>query len=424
MFPRCSAATLAALAIAVVLPGQAAATFDEPIPLSEAGQEANSPQLAVDTGGDGVFTWLRWDGANWRAQARARSATGALSPVQTLSSSGREAALPRVAVDADGDALFAWSRYDGANYRVQVRARTAAGALSSVQTLSASGQSSFVQDVAVDADGDAIVLWSTSGNLVQARARSAAGVLSPVQDLNVPGPIVPQPQLGVDADGDAVFAWLHWDGSTNRVQARARSAAGTLGPVQTLSAIGEQATAPELAVESDGDALFTWSAGDRIQARKRTAAGTLGSVQTVGPAGLATDVPQVAIDADGDAVFAWLRSDGANWRVQARGRTKAASLSAVRNLSAPGLDAGWPRVDVDAGGDAVVSWQRIDHGDVTVVQARPRAAAGTLSAVQTLSDGEAAAELPQVAVAPGGDTMVTWQGFVGANTRIQAAAGP
>jgi hypothetical protein len=337
---------------------------------------------------------------------------------------GRDAGQPLVAVDPDGDAVFAWSRYDGANYRVQVRARTAAGALSSVQTLSPSGQSSFVQDVAVDADGDATVLWSNSNNLVQARARSAAGVLGPVQDLNVPGPIGPQPQLGLDADGDAVFAWLHWDGSTNRVQARARSAAGTLAPVQTLSAIGEQATAPELAMESDGDALFTWSAGDRIQARKRTAAGTLGSVQTVGPAGLATDVPQVTIDADGDAVFAWLRDDGANWRVQARRRTSGSSLSAVRNLSAPGLDAGWPRVDVDAGGDAVVSWQRIDHGDVTVVQARQRAADGTLSAVQTLSDGEAATELPQVAVAPGGDAIVTWQGVVGANTRIQAATGP
>jgi hypothetical protein len=424
MFPSRSAATLAALAIAVVLPGQAAATFDEPFPLSEAGQEANFPQLAVDTGGDAVFTWVRWDGANWRAQARARSAAGALSPVQTLSSSGRDAGSPHVAVDADGDAIFAWERYDGFNYRVQVRARTAAGVLSSVQTLSPPGQSSFVQDVAVDADGDAVVLWSTSGNLVQARARSAAGVLSPVQDLNVPGPIGPQPQLGVDADGDAVFAWLHWDGATNRVQARARSAVGTLGPVKTLSAIGEQATAPELAVESDGDALFTWNAGDRIQARKRTAAGTFGSVQTVGPVGLATDVPQVAIDADGDAVFAWLRYDGANWRVQARGRANGGSLSPVRNLSAPGLDAGWPRVDVDAGGDAVVSWQRIDHGDVTVVQARQRTPGGALSAVQTLSDGEATAELPEVAVAPGGDAVVTWQGVLGANTRIQAATGP
>jgi hypothetical protein len=88
MFPSRSAATLAALAIAVVLPGQAAATFNEPIPLSEAGQEANFPQLAIDSGGNAVFTWVRWDGTNWRAQARAQSAAGALSPVRTLSSSG------------------------------------------------------------------------------------------------------------------------------------------------------------------------------------------------------------------------------------------------------------------------------------------------------------------------------------------------
>ena len=49
---------------------------------------------------------------------------------------------------------------------------------------------------------------------------------------------------------------------------------------------------------------------------------------------------------------------------------------------------------------------------------------GTLSAVQTLSDGEFTGELPQVAVAPGGSALVAWQGFDGANVRIQAAAGP
>jgi hypothetical protein len=293
-----------------------------------------------------------------------------------------------------------------------------------VQTLSPLGQTSFVQDLAVDADGDAVVVWVDTNNLVQARARSAAGVLGAVQDLNVTGPVIPLPRLGMDADGDAVFTWRHWDGATGRVQARARSAAGVLGPVQTLSAADENAIRAEVAVESDGDAIFTWSEGDSIQARRRTAAGTLGSVQTIGPAGLAADEPQVAIDADGDAVFAWLRTDGANWRVQARRRTQSGSLSAVRYLSGAGQDASLVRVAVAAGGAAVVSWRRVDHPDVNVVQARRRAVDGTLSAVQTLSDADWTAELPQVAVAPAGDAIVTWQRFDGANMRIQAASGP
>jgi hypothetical protein len=147
-------------------------------------------------------------------------------------------------------------------------------------------------------------------------------------------------------------------------------------------------------------------------------------VQTIGPAGLSASEPQVAIDADGDAVFAWLRSDGANWLVQVRARAKDASLSAVRAFSAPGQDASFARVAVDANGGAVVSWQRVDHGEIAVVQARHRTSAGALSAVPTLSDGVWAAELPQVAVAPGGGAIVTYQHFDGANVRIQAATGP
>ena len=181
---------------------------------------------------------------------------------------------------------------------------------------------------------------------------------------------------------------------------------------------------PFVAVESDGDALLTWSEFDRIQARRRAAAGTLGSVQTIAPAGLSADEPQVAIDADGDAVFAWLRSDGGNLRVQGRRRANGGSLSAVRYLSGAGQDASFPRMGVDASGAAVVSWKRLDHADVSVVQARRRTADGALSAVQTLSDADLTADVPQVAVAPGGAATVTWQGSDGANTRIQAAAGP
>jgi hypothetical protein len=87
-------------------------------------------------------------------------------------------------------------------------------------------------------------------------------------------------------------------------------------------------------------------------------------------------------------------------------------------------DASFARVAVDSAGVAVVSWQRVDHADVTVVQARRRAVDVSLSAVQTLSDGDFTAEMPEVAVAPGGSAVVAWQSSDGASSRIWAAPGP
>ena len=126
--------------------------------LSASGQSA-LPQVAVDADGDAVFTWTRFDGTNDRVQARARSAAGALSDVQDLSDPGHNAGYPQVAVDADGDAVFTWRRSDGANAPGRGADPLRRGRPEPLTTLSDPGQSAFLPQVAVDAEGDALVAW-------------------------------------------------------------------------------------------------------------------------------------------------------------------------------------------------------------------------------------------------------------------------
>ena len=63
-----------------------------------------------------------------------------LSPIQTLSAGGQDAENLQLALDATGDAVLVWQRSDGANVRIEARARRAAGVLGPVRTLSAAGQ--------------------------------------------------------------------------------------------------------------------------------------------------------------------------------------------------------------------------------------------------------------------------------------------
>ena len=73
------------------------------------------------------------------AQGRARSAAGALSPVQTIRTG--EVLSSQVAVDSDGDAVFSWRRNDGSNYLAEARTRSATtGALGPLAPLSAPGR--------------------------------------------------------------------------------------------------------------------------------------------------------------------------------------------------------------------------------------------------------------------------------------------
>ena len=418
-----NAAVLAATAVAAPV---AEGAWGLPFNLSAAGQDASEPHVAVDADGDAVFGWTRFDGSTTLAQVRTRTAAGTLSAVQNLSGEGGAASEAEVDVDDGGDAVFTWVRSAGANETVQARARTAGGALSAVQNLSAPGEGAFDAQVAVDDDGDAVFVWARvdGGNTrIQARARSAEGVLGPIETLSGAG--ATEPQVAVDSDGDAVFAWLRFNETLSTLQARALSNAGVLGPVQNVSGDNAEASEPEVAVDSDGDAVFAWSrlgVSDRIQARSRSSAGLLGAVQNLSDPGQSASEPEVALEAGGRAVFAWVGFDGASDRIQARTRSAAGNLSAIGNISTAGQSASEPQVEVDSGGDAVFAWLRL--GPRNRIQARTRSASGVLGTVETLSSAGEDASEPDLAAGADGTAVGTWVRSDGANDRIQGAAGP
>lgn len=454
---------LLGLLIAVLVPAGADAAFTAPFFYSPAAQSSTQHDVALDASGDAVAVWERFDGANDRVEARARSAAGVLGTVQTLSVAGQDASFPKVAVDAGGDAVVVWARKDGSGpcgsggcVRIQARARSAAGVLGPVLTLSPPGQNAHEFDVALDADGDAVAVWNrsdgTSGSCcrrIQARPISAGGVLGPVQVLSAGSQNADTPKVAVDADGDAVVVWQRFDGTSVRIQARARSAGGTLGAVLILSPAGHSASAPRVAVDSVGDALVVWQRPDgtgpcgingcpKIQGIARSAGGTLGPVLTLSNTPRGGSSPEVAVDADGDALVVWEHLDattncfgGGCDVIQARARSAGGALGAVLTLSTSGQDAGFPQIGIDSDGDAVAAWQRFD-GTNFRAQARTRAAGGALGPVQTPSPAGHNIVDPQVDAAAGGTTLASWersdglgQCFGGSScNRVEAAKGP
>ena len=124
---RAATAALLASLLGLIFAAAALGVWTTPVTLSPSGADAAEADVAVDEDGDAVFAWERSDGTNIRIQARARSAAGALSPVQTLSQAGRDATEPDVAIDDNGDAVIAWERSDGTNMRIQAVARSEPG---------------------------------------------------------------------------------------------------------------------------------------------------------------------------------------------------------------------------------------------------------------------------------------------------------
>jgi hypothetical protein len=398
------------------------------------------PSVAVDSEGDATFAWILADG---RVQTRTRSATGALSGVQTLSAGGTaipEAAAVDVDVDADGDAVFSWVSVNTAGSPVILtRARSRTGTLSARQTVATVPDAPEPElwaldygapDVAVDTDGDAVVVWSQDGvnrTISKARARTRTGTLRPVQTIsnNTEGASALFAKVEMQPNGGAVFAWEQTTPTvTSQIQTRTRSATGTLGPIRALS--GVEAALPQLAVDGDGDAVFAWQrkgpAVTQVETRSRSAAGALSPVQALSSATVNAAEPRVGVDADGDAVFAWEAPDATTGKFAIHGRTRSAAgaLGPVRVLSGTAADAHDGEVGVAADGTAVFAWRR-NPGTGDVVESRTLSPTGTLGAVQDVGTSPEPLSL-RVAVGANGKAVAAW---LDPNVkRIGAAFGP
>ena len=82
--------------------------------------DANLPQISMNTSGSAVTIWekidelndnriqaSRWNGSSWSALP------------DTLSDGGQNAYTPQISIDANGNAIAVWRRFDGSNYRIQ-----------------------------------------------------------------------------------------------------------------------------------------------------------------------------------------------------------------------------------------------------------------------------------------------------------------
>jgi hypothetical protein len=281
--------------------------------ISPTGQVTQNPQVAVDSSGNAIVIWEQFDGSNWRTMSRRRSSGGTFGSTKTLSASGQDASVSRVATEPNGDAIVIWLRYDGSVNRVQARTVSSTDVVGATQNISGTTSYASQPQVDVDLDGDATIVWRQSdgaNDRVLARHRAPAGTLSSTQTLSGSGANANAPAVAVDDNGDAVVVWDR----LGQVQLRARTVSGTLSSVQYVTSTGT-ASGQEVAVDSTGNAVIVWHRNDgtgvRTEARRRTSGGTLQPITPLsGYHAVDVGSPQVAGTSAGGATALWLRNDG------------------------------------------------------------------------------------------------------------------
>ena len=303
----------------------AAGSFSAQTTLSLPSEYTGAPRVAIDSSGDAVVTWTKQD-APPAVRVATRPAGRGFTLADAIPVPGDFALETAPAFVGEGELILTWAEGNGEAVVVKMATgATGATTFSSPVELSAPDSEAFELEIAADKDGDAVVVWSLHENgnsAVQATARSGrAG------DFGTPVQISPgygqerSPSVAMAADGEATVVWST-QFPEQAVESASWSPARGYSQVEQLSPAGADGTEPAVASNASGDTLVSWGANGSIQAAAKPAGAEFGAAVTVSTPGsvpapavaMAPDnssplgrmrAPAVAIAPDGNGVSAW-----------------------------------------------------------------------------------------------------------------------
>jgi hypothetical protein len=397
--------------------------------------------LAVNRQGLGLVVWSQQAGGQTLLRARWLDGT---DTGLTLSTEG-DAGAPRLAFDAAGNALAVWAQHSHAvagrttvwacGYSAQTGRWGAAQQLSS----DAAG-SAHLPDLALDAAGNAVVVWhQDDGSATHfdgwiAQYAAASATWSGPHQFTDGGNSAFGVRVALNPAGVGVLAWqqLRGDGSASYSQpvdiaVRNLSTAGAWGAQRLANA--NSAGQPQAAyvygqlgisVNAAGNAALVWS--QRLQphlpmavaaALFQPASGWQAASTITRDLTEDSQSPQVALDAAGNAIVVWQQQTdygaygGANRFVVGSGWGTAGYFVDSR-LG----DAAAPSLAIDSQGNASVAWFRWSAGNaVDVMLNRYLAGSGWAQAQVFAPVGTASTLMrvpPSVAANASGQTLLLW----------------
>jgi PKD domain len=376
-------AVLAVVAATLLLGASAAGApgWGTPVQIST-GERALGPELAINAGDDGLVVWDQEVGSvcptepaslscTHIVEASTRSGGGPWSAPVEISRPGI-GALPTAALNDAGSAVIAWVHDIGRDRVLQATYRTGAtGAFPEPNDISEASLQVVSHETALDAAGDAVVVWAERAQDVFAayaavRSSVTGGWGAPMKLSGAAG-VVGGPDLAVAPSGRAEVAWVDAANVVRVVQGDLVS--GTWGAVATPSGSGgPPKRSPRIATNSLGDVAVVWLAGESTAGAPRKiwhAVRPHGSdwreARTLDGAASTATAPAVAVDEAGNVHIAWLGPRG----VEAQRALIGVDSNAWGSWALVSRGGAYdPQLAVDRSGNAVAVWTVGGQGSI------------------------------------------------------------
>jgi hypothetical protein len=431
-----------------------------PLDVNTAATQPDNPevrgaaQVSVDAAGNSYAVWVNPFGMTLYGSRLPFGASAWTKPQIVSNVAGTEVHFPSLAINGSGNGIVVWNNGPTVSGRNQVlfstyNPTTELWSLAAPTPIDPTGPESHFYSfpqVAINASGQAVAVWDVldetgpSGKS-QVRAAFFDGTSWILQQtisgenilptLHAGFPALTLPKVGIDVDGNAIAVWQRQLSATDTtlsfvVEASTfsvssgewstpfRLAVGDTPPSQFDDLINQNGMAPQISVNSLGEAVAVWdlytSSNLTFVPQARSFNGTSWSHVTTNLDGTETSTintfPAVALNRGGQAVAAWI--SGNNPIYGARRDPKGHWTGSRLVDSEENFDT-YPQVAIDANGQAVVVWEVYDMTTYRGVSAAiSHGTKNRWSKATALIDATGTAALPKVATNAFGDTTAVW----------------
>jgi len=328
-----------------------------------------NPQVAFDADGNAIAVWIN-DGSEVFANKYTASTASWGSVAERIDSLPAAVADLRLAVGNDGTAVAVWSKSKGQARNIQAARYNGTSWEAHVNLESNNGIAQSPQ-VVVDGAGNAIVVWLQPDNSVNSiwyNFYDAGGVGWGTEDvLELTDDVAYAPQVAMDSNGDAIVAWAQDNGSgTNAIYAAKYTAGASWSAAESIGAGTSNGYTAQIAMDTDGNAIAIWYQLTSTSPYyvyslwgNRYSAGAWGTAEEIENAVNIVAPPQVAFDAQGNGITVWKNSNG-RLRYNTYGFTSG--WGTADNVESGTDPAFIPQLAVDTEGHAIVVWRQYSSG--------------------------------------------------------------
>lgn len=400
---------------------------------------SDNPQIAMDDNGNAIAVWTE-AGQNteglyyymYASHFSPANGWGQPEQIQQIFGVNGQSRSPQVAMNSNGDAVVVWLQTNGSAILIESNFYAPGLGWGVAKKLGFSDSSVNNLNVAIDEGGNATAtltaLVATHVSLYAYRYTASSGTWSAWAGLESLSGDVFSSDVAMDKNGNAMVIWSQYDGTYNSIYYNRYSAiSSSWGVAGLLEPWTNNAAIPQLGMEKNGSAVAIW-----LQVNTAAAWGVYGikytptngwasSPDIINSNASSAYNPQVAISDQGAIIVVCSQIDGLNRAIYATIGSMTGPYGSSERVGPIASTNGQfrPEVAIDDAGDAIVTWYTSLNQIYTNTYLSGPLGSGTwgIPTLQT-SNGE----YPEIAMGGPLDAFVLWQNPDGSNVYIKGYA--